>query len=195
MPLIHARSHARCPAAAGLEARGRGRTRRLHDLCRLLPLISEGPEGARFARCVFACSQEYHPKHVRKSATPWAFCKPRESVWKVGSATLASSAPRCIGCDRARALDRGVCAECRVSSEQQVEEGVSLEAQRTKLRAYALATDLDLVAIDEDAGVSGKSIQARAGLLQALARLEAGEADGCVATKNFAQVELSAGSY
>lgn len=71
----------------------------------------------------------------------------------------------------------------RVSSEQQAEEGVSLEAQRCRLRAYAVAMDLELVAIDEDAGVSGKSISARPGLLRALGRLEAGEADGLLVVK------------
>ena len=71
----------------------------------------------------------------------------------------------------------------RVSSEQQAEEGVSLDAQRCRLRAYAVAMDLDLVAIDDDAGVSGKSISARPGLLRALARLEAREADGVLVVK------------
>ena len=40
----------------------------------------------------------------------------------------------------------------RVSTEQQADEGVSLDAQRTKLHAYAVAMDLDLVAVFEDAG-------------------------------------------
>lgn len=71
----------------------------------------------------------------------------------------------------------------RVSSEQQVEEGVSLDAQKARLRAYALAMDLELVAINEDAGVSAKSIEARPGLLGALGRLDAGEADGLLVVK------------
>ena len=76
-----------------------------------------------------------------------------------------------------------VVAYVRVSSEQQVEEGVSLEAQRAKLRAYALAMDLTLVAIEEDAGVSAKSIEARPGLIRALGRLDAGEADGLLVVR------------
>jgi site-specific DNA recombinase len=71
----------------------------------------------------------------------------------------------------------------RVSSEQQRDEGVSLEAQRARLRAYALALDLELVAIDEDAGYSAKSVNTRPALLRALARLEAGEADGVLVVK------------
>jgi DNA invertase Pin-like site-specific DNA recombinase len=71
----------------------------------------------------------------------------------------------------------------RVSSEQQRDEGVSLDAQRAKLHAYALALDLELVVIDEDAGYSAKSVHARPGLLRALGRLEAGEADGVLVVK------------
>lgn len=71
----------------------------------------------------------------------------------------------------------------RVSSEQQVEEGVSLDAQRNKLRAFALAMDLTLVAVEEDAGVSAKSIEARPGLIRALGRLDAGEADGLLVVR------------
>lgn len=43
----------------------------------------------------------------------------------------------------------------RVSTDQQAEEGVSLEAQRERLEAYAKMQDLDLVEIIEDAGISG----------------------------------------
>jgi DNA invertase Pin-like site-specific DNA recombinase len=70
----------------------------------------------------------------------------------------------------------------RVSTEQQAGEGVSLDAQRTKLHAYAVAMDLDLVAVFEDAGLSAKSL-ARPGLQAALALLEDGEAAGLVVTK------------
>ncbi|HZZ86071.1 MAG TPA: recombinase family protein [Anaeromyxobacteraceae bacterium] len=70
----------------------------------------------------------------------------------------------------------------RVSTDAQAEEGVSLEAQREKLRAYALATDLDLVAIREDAGVSAKTL-ARPALQAALDDLKAGRADGLLVAK------------
>ena len=46
----------------------------------------------------------------------------------------------------------------RVSTEAQADGGVSLEAQRAKLTAYALAMYLDLVAIHVDAGLSAKSL-------------------------------------
>jgi len=70
----------------------------------------------------------------------------------------------------------------RVSTDGQAEEGVSLEAQRAKLAAYALAADLELVAIHEDAGVSAKTL-ARPGLQAALEDLKAGRADGLLVAK------------
>lgn len=70
----------------------------------------------------------------------------------------------------------------RVSTDHQAGEGVSLDAQRTKLRAYAVALDLDLVDVIEDAGRSAKSLD-RPGLQKALALLDAGDADGLVVTK------------
>jgi len=70
----------------------------------------------------------------------------------------------------------------RVSTEQQAGEGVSLDAQKTKLEAYAVAMDLELVAVFEDAGLSAKSL-ARPGLKAALAALEEGKASGLVVTK------------
>lgn len=70
----------------------------------------------------------------------------------------------------------------RVSTEQQADGGVSLDAQRDKLQAYALAMDLDLVAVVVDAGVSAKTL-ARPGLRDALAMLDAGAADGLLVVK------------
>jgi site-specific DNA recombinase len=70
----------------------------------------------------------------------------------------------------------------RVSTEAQADGGVSLAAQREKLKAYAIAMDLQLVDIVEDAGVSAKSLT-RPGLQSALARLESGEACGLIVTK------------
>jgi DNA invertase Pin-like site-specific DNA recombinase len=70
----------------------------------------------------------------------------------------------------------------RVSTEQQAGDGVSLDAQRTKLQAYALAMDLELVAVFEDAGLSAKAL-ARPGLQGALAMLEQGKASGLVVVK------------
>lgn len=70
----------------------------------------------------------------------------------------------------------------RVSSIEQASEGVSLAAQKAKLEAYALAMDLQLVGIIEDAGISAKNLR-RPGLRQVLQMLDDGEADGVVVVK------------
>jgi site-specific DNA recombinase len=70
----------------------------------------------------------------------------------------------------------------RVSTTDQAEEGVSLEAQRAKLQAWALATDAELVEVVADEGVSAKSLE-RPGLQRVLEQLEAGAVDGLVVTK------------
>jgi len=70
----------------------------------------------------------------------------------------------------------------RVSTEKQADEGVSLAAQRAKIEAYALAMELELVAIVEDAGISAKSLD-RPGLRSALAMLDAGRASALLVVK------------
>ncbi len=70
----------------------------------------------------------------------------------------------------------------RVSTERQADEGVSLDAQRAKLKAHCVAHDLELVLIEADEGVSAKTLD-RAGLQRALAMLEAGQADGLLVPK------------
>lgn len=73
---------------------------------------------------------------------------------------------------------------CRVSTEEQREEGVSLGAQRERLSAYALAHGFEIVQIAEDGGVSGKiAPDERPSLGAALERIRRGEADGLVALK------------
>jgi site-specific DNA recombinase len=56
----------------------------------------------------------------------------------------------------------------RVSTVGQVDEGVSLEAQRAKIAAWCELNDAELVAVFEDAGISGASMKGREGLQQAL---------------------------
>lgn len=81
-----------------------------------------------------------------------------------------------------QAARTSVAGYVRVSTEQQAGEGVSLDAQRAKLHAYALAMDLELVAVFEDAGLSAKTL-ARPGLQAALAMLEDGKASGLLVVK------------
>ena len=62
----------------------------------------------------------------------------------------------------------------RVSTDEQAREGVSLEAQRTRIRAYAQAKDLSLGDILVDEGRSGKDLK-RPALQDLLARCNRGE--------------------
>jgi len=51
----------------------------------------------------------------------------------------------------------------RVSTEEQAREGISLENQREKIKAYCQLNDLNLIEIIQDAGKSGKNLK-RAGM-------------------------------
>lgn len=73
-------------------------------------------------------------------------------------------------------------AYCRVSLEKQVERGVSLDAQCSKVRAYAELFDLVLVDVVVDAGISAKTID-RPGLNRALEMLRKGQADALLVVK------------
>ena len=65
----------------------------------------------------------------------------------------------------------------RVSTEEQV-QGNGLEVQEQAIRRYCKDTDLNLIDVTSDEGISGSSgLDARVGLASALARLEGGEAD------------------
>jgi DNA invertase Pin-like site-specific DNA recombinase len=48
---------------------------------------------------------------------------------------------------------------CRVSTEDQAKEGVSLDNQKSKIVAYCQLKDLDLSEIVEDAGISAKNLK------------------------------------
>ena len=56
----------------------------------------------------------------------------------------------------------------RVSTQGQADEGVSLDAQRAKIEAWCSLNDAELVAVFEDAGISGGSMKGRTGLDAAL---------------------------
>jgi len=57
-------------------------------------------------------------------------------------------------------------AYLRVSTDKQADRGVSLDAQRAKLKAYAQLSELDLAEVIVDAGYSAKSLD-RPGLQRA----------------------------
>jgi site-specific DNA recombinase len=70
----------------------------------------------------------------------------------------------------------------RVSTADQSENGVSLDAQQAKMHAYASLYDLEAVETITDAGESAKSLH-RPGLQYALSLLRSGKADGMVVVK------------
>jgi DNA invertase Pin-like site-specific DNA recombinase len=73
-------------------------------------------------------------------------------------------------------------AYVRVSTDKQADHGVSLEAQESKVRAYAALYDLDLVDVVVDAGASAKTLD-RPGLTRGLAMVKRGEVDAVVVMK------------
>ena len=64
-------------------------------------------------------------------------------------------------------------AYCRVSTEEQAQEGFSIEGQTDKLRAYSSLHDLGEITVITDPGISGKNML-RPGLQQLVAAVEAG---------------------
>mgnify|MGYP000243396952 FL=1 len=70
----------------------------------------------------------------------------------------------------------------RVSTHEQAQDGVSLDVQRDKLRAYCKLHDIRLVDIKADEGISGGTIE-RPGLQAALRMLEIGKADTLIVAK------------
>jgi DNA invertase Pin-like site-specific DNA recombinase len=79
--------------------------------------------------------------------------------------------------DKTRAV-----AYLRVSTEKQADKGVSLEAQRAKVEAYAHLYELELVEVVVDAGASAKTLD-RPGLQKALEMLRAGQAEALLVVK------------
>jgi site-specific DNA recombinase len=73
-------------------------------------------------------------------------------------------------------------AYIRVSTDKQADKGVSLDAQRAKVTAYAELYELELVEVVVDAGASAKSLD-RPGLTRALGMLKSGAADALVVMK------------
>ena len=64
----------------------------------------------------------------------------------------------------------------RVSTEKQASEGVSLEAQKAKIAAWCVTNGYELVNVFVDAGISGKRMDKRPGLQDAMKSLKKGMA-------------------
>ena len=67
----------------------------------------------------------------------------------------------------------------RVSTEEQATSGLSLSHQKTRIVAFAKASDFDLVEVIEEPGKSGKNLK-RPGMTRALEILEGGGAQALV---------------
>ena len=70
----------------------------------------------------------------------------------------------------------------RVSTSEQALEGISLDNQRAKIKAYCLLNDLELVSIIEDAGKSGKSLN-REGMQELLPIIRSKSVDTLIVYK------------
>ncbi len=71
----------------------------------------------------------------------------------------------------------------RVSTINQAQEGISLEAQRRKIEAYCNLHDLHLTEIMEDAGISGKSVNGRPGIQLVIDKVKSRKVDNVVVYK------------
>lgn len=71
----------------------------------------------------------------------------------------------------------------RVSTEGQARDGVSLDAQEAKIKAYCELNGLTLARIYADEGLSGKRADNRPALQEALSLLHAGKADALIVYK------------
>ena len=70
----------------------------------------------------------------------------------------------------------------RVSTDEQAREGVSLQAQVARIRAYAVAKELELTDVLTDDGISGKTLE-RPALRELIQRCESGEVGHVVVVK------------
>jgi len=70
----------------------------------------------------------------------------------------------------------------RVSTDEQAREGVSLAAQEARIRAYAVAKDLNLVEVVRDEGLSGKGLD-RPGVQRLIAACQAGDVGAVIVVK------------
>ncbi|HEO1794639.1 TPA: recombinase family protein [Acinetobacter baumannii] len=67
----------------------------------------------------------------------------------------------------------------RVSTDKQADEGISLDAQIAKIKAWASLNDYKLIHIYSDEGISGASLNKRDGMLKALSAVSEGMAFIC----------------
>lgn len=114
---------------------------------------------------------------IAGSAYPTYLFANTSSLVKLGACWVTRTHDMSMKIERTK-----VVGYCRVSTKMQASEGLSLEAQKRKLVAYAEALDLDLIEVIVDAGFSAKTL-CRPGITRALKMLDLGEADGVLVCK------------
>src|SRR5262249_42796275 len=83
-----------------------------------------------------------------------------------------------------RTRSRRAIGYVRVSTAEQAEHGNGLAAQRVAIRQHAKSAGLRLVDVLADEGLSGSNgLEARVGLVDALTRLERGDADVLIVSR------------
>lgn len=80
-------------------------------------------------------------------------------------------------------MARNVVGYIRVSTDEQAESGLGLEAQRSAIRSECQRRGWELQRLYEDRAASGRALTGRAGLAAALAFVESGHADGLLVAK------------
>lgn len=72
---------------------------------------------------------------------------------------------------------------CRVSTNRQAEEGISLDLQKERITAYAIAKGLKLTDIIVDGGRSGKNLKNRPGIQRVFNIIQLGKAEHVICYK------------
>ena len=67
----------------------------------------------------------------------------------------------------------------RVSTDEQVDEGLSLDAQRTRIKGYSKAHDLELIKIYADEGITGRTLE-RPGLQDLLQQVKGKDGEAII---------------
>src|SRR5712691_1956645 len=78
---------------------------------------------------------------------------------------------------------KGVVGYIRVSTQEQADSKLSLEAQRAAIERECQRRGWPLLSIFEDAGISGKNMESRPALRRALQQLKARGADGLMVVR------------
>lgn len=125
------------------------------------------------------------PAQKRPLAGPPKLVTPR----KPGSSDDTTPAPVSYCADQfsyanIKSMDNAVkvVGYVRVSTERQAQEGVSIDAQKAKIRAYCAAMDLVLVDMISDEGFSAKNLH-RPGIQRVCDNLSTGTAQGVVVVR------------